>query len=257
MRRSGTLTLRRGDGKIVCESVRVADSYVRRMKGLLGEKRLAAGEGLVLRPSWSIHTWFMRFPIDVVFLDPDQVVIRIEDGLRPYRTASFRGAREVVELHAGECARRGLRVGDRVSWAPRTATEGLPDAPPGLTEPRGSVVVASSDPRFAKLARFLLDGEGVGSTRLVTPDALTRTVDEALPDVVVLDAGDELGRSLRLAHSVHARSPATSVVLVGDAAAAKAPRSARVYDKWQETDTMLAAVSLALDGPRRGDRAPA
>ena len=76
---------------------------------------------MLLRPAWSIHTAFLRFPIDVVFIDPDQVVIKIEPQLPPFSTASCRGAREVVELAAGECARRELHVGDRITWAPQRA----------------------------------------------------------------------------------------------------------------------------------------
>ena len=110
-----TLTLRREDGRIVCERVVVADRAHRRMRGLLGRKYLRQGEGMVLRPGWSIHTAFMRFPIDAVFLDADQVVIRVEHEVGPWRTVSCRGAREVVEMAAGECRRRGLEVGDRVA----------------------------------------------------------------------------------------------------------------------------------------------
>ncbi len=102
-----TLTLRREDGRIVCERVVVADRAHRRMRGLLGRKYLRQGEGMVLRPGWSIHTAFMRFPIDAVFLDADQVVIRIEHEVGPWRTVSCRGAREVVEMAAGESRRRG------------------------------------------------------------------------------------------------------------------------------------------------------
>ncbi len=57
---------------------------------------------------------FMRFPIDAVFLDSDRRVLKIVENLRPWRTASCRGAREVVELSAGECRRRGLAVGERL-----------------------------------------------------------------------------------------------------------------------------------------------
>src|SRR5262245_1211989 len=118
-RRAGTLTLRREDGRIVCDSVTVADRPLRRLWGLLGRKTLRSGQGIVLRPAWSIHTAFMRFPIDVVFIDSEQVVMKIEAGLSSFRTASCRGAREVVELPAGECARRGLSPGDRIAWASR------------------------------------------------------------------------------------------------------------------------------------------
>src|SRR5262247_1375151 len=102
-KRPGTLTLRREDGLILCETCQVADTTFRRLRGLLGKSRLRAGEGIVLRPGWSIHTAFMRFPIDVVFLDQDLEVVEIHAHLKPRHTASCRGAREVVELAAGEC----------------------------------------------------------------------------------------------------------------------------------------------------------
>ncbi len=247
MRSSAVLTLRREDGRVVCESVTVADTTLRRMRGLLGKSSLRSGEGIALRPAWSIHTAFMRFPIDVVFLDQDQVVVRVEQSLKAFKTASCRGAREIVELPAGECDRRGLKVGDRVTWAPRVPSDDTSGAS-AIAPPRaaGSVVVASSDQRFAKLARFLLDGRGITVASVVDPNRLGSAVVEETPDVVLLDAGDELGSALRLAHSVRARHPAISVVLAGDGAAAKAPDSARVYDKWQETDDVVAAVAAAL-----------
>jgi uncharacterized membrane protein (UPF0127 family) len=84
------------------------------MRGLLGRRALPSGEGLLLRPAGSVHTAFMRFPIDVVFLDTDGAVVGIAPELRPWRAAGRRGARAVLELPAGECERRGLRTGDRV-----------------------------------------------------------------------------------------------------------------------------------------------
>jgi uncharacterized protein len=92
----------------------VADSPASRMRGLLGRSELKPGEGLLLRPASSIHTCFMRFPIDAVFLDGGLRVLGISDELRPWRAASRRGARAVLELPAGESARRGLEVGERL-----------------------------------------------------------------------------------------------------------------------------------------------
>ncbi len=113
----GTQTLRREDGQVVCERVRVADTWLRRLRGVLFRSTLPADQGCVLRPSFSIHTAFMQFPIDVVFLDQDLNVLKISAGVKPFHAVSCRGAREVVELRAGECERRGLTVGDRVAWA--------------------------------------------------------------------------------------------------------------------------------------------
>jgi uncharacterized membrane protein (UPF0127 family) len=112
-----TQTLRRLDGTIVCERCTVADNPLRRMKGLLGRDGLESGEGLLLRPASAVHTYFMRFPIDVVFLDQALVVVEISDGVDPWKATSRRGAKAVLELPAGESARRGLAVGDQLELA--------------------------------------------------------------------------------------------------------------------------------------------
>ena len=107
-------SLRRLDGRVVCEHLLVAARPLRRMRGLLGRKSLPAGEGILLRPAASVHTFFMRFPIDVVFLDKEDRVVGIETAVSPWRTAGRRGAKAVVELASGECERCGLHVGDRL-----------------------------------------------------------------------------------------------------------------------------------------------
>jgi uncharacterized protein len=103
------------DGRVVCEQLLVAARPLRRMRGLLGRADLPAGEGILLRPASSVHTFFMRFPIDVVFLDRDGVVLDVEPDVAPWRLAGRRGANAVVELAAGESARRGIAVGDRLA----------------------------------------------------------------------------------------------------------------------------------------------
>ena len=110
-------TLRREDGTIVCERCTIADNPLRRMRGLLGRDGLESGEGLLLRPASAVHTYFMRFPIDVVFLDRSLVVVGISDDVDPWRATSRRGAKAVLELPAGESARRGLSVGDQLTLA--------------------------------------------------------------------------------------------------------------------------------------------
>jgi uncharacterized protein len=103
------------DGRVFCEQLLVAARPLRRMRGLLGRADLPAGEGILLRPASSVHTFFMRFPIDVVFLDRDGVVLGVEPDVAPWRLAGRRGAKAVVELAAGESARRGIAVGDRLA----------------------------------------------------------------------------------------------------------------------------------------------
>jgi uncharacterized membrane protein (UPF0127 family) len=244
------LTLRREDGRVVAESVTVADSAFRRLRGLLGRRDLPAGHGVLLRPAWSIHTAFMRFPIDVVFLDADQVVIKIVPRLQAFKTASARGAREIVELRAGECDRRGLALGDRVAWAARAAgDEVLPvDARIELDAARhGAVVLASRDQRYLKLVRFLLDGKGIDVVASVTPDAAADAAGGEAADIVVIDATDAVTEGLRLANAARARRPEATVFLVGENAADRAPVGMKIYEKWDETESIVAAIEEALD----------
>ncbi len=245
-----TLTLRREDGRVVCERCIVADRARHRMRGLLGRRRLQPGEGMVLRPAWNVHTAFMRFPIDVVFLDADQVVLRIEAELAPWRTVSCRGAREVVELAAGECARRGLEVGDRVAWASRSSAELRGDrrAPlldEGPEEPRARVLVASRDARFVKLARFLLSGRDLEVHELTTPERLPEFMDETDVDLVVLDGGTAVADALRTANAARARRPQLPVVIAADTGG-RGPTGVRVFDRWNETEELLLDVERLL-----------
>jgi uncharacterized protein len=100
-----------GLDRLVCERCVIADTPLTRLKGLLGKSELASGEGILIYPTSAIHTWFMRFPIDVVFLDRDLRVLRVASELKPWRAAAGRRATAVLELAAGECRRRGIRAG--------------------------------------------------------------------------------------------------------------------------------------------------
>ena len=104
----------REDGAPVCERCVAATSPLARMRGLLGRSSLAHDEGIYLRPASSVHTAFMRFPIDVVFVDPDLVVLKIVPSMPVWRTAACRGAKAVFELSAGEAERRGVVPGMRL-----------------------------------------------------------------------------------------------------------------------------------------------
>ncbi len=251
-RRRGTLTLRREDGRIICDSVVVADSAWRRLKGLLGKRSLASGEGLVLRPAWSIHTAFMRFPIDVVFVDAELAVIRIDHELPPFRTATCRGAREVVELAAGECKRNGVAPGDRIAWASRNIVNAIASqASPELrTERRGTVLVASSDQRFVKLARFLLEGRGIAVGDQSVANALGDSLGDADVDAVLIDARESIGDGLRAFNKAHVERPELPIVVVAESHAEHPPQSIRVYHKWQETEAAIDAVEHAVAGAR-------
>ena len=78
---SRSVSLTSEDGRVVCEHLLVAARPLRRMRGLLGRSELPSDQGILLRPAGSVHTFFMRFPIDVVFLDRD--TLSPETVLRP------------------------------------------------------------------------------------------------------------------------------------------------------------------------------
>ena len=107
--------LLKDDGSVVCERCELATSPLARMRGLLGRASLGQGEGMLFRPAGSIHMFFMRFAIDAIFCDRDLVVIDVARDLKPWRTASRRGAKVVIELASGAAA--GVGAGDRLSLA--------------------------------------------------------------------------------------------------------------------------------------------
>ena len=116
----GVVVLTRDDGSVVCERCVVADRMLPRMKGLLGKRELSAGEGLLIQPAPSIHTLFMRFPIDVVFLAKNGDVLKVAPNVGPWRMRSCRRAYAVLELAAGEAELRGITVGDHIDKAEAT-----------------------------------------------------------------------------------------------------------------------------------------
>jgi uncharacterized protein len=126
------VALANDDGTVVCEHCLLAETMFTRLRGLLGRKGLAEGEGLLLRPASSIHTAFMRFAIDAVFIDRENRIVKVAAELRPWRMAACRGSRAVLELPAGEAARRGMRPGVSLTqvWRSEPASTRRPQVPP-------------------------------------------------------------------------------------------------------------------------------
>lgn len=104
----------RGDA-VVCARAEVADNPWRRLRGLLGRGELPAGEGMLFRGEASIHSAFMRFRFDAVFMDREMRVVGLAADIPPWRTRGARGARNVLELAAGEISRTGLAIGDQLA----------------------------------------------------------------------------------------------------------------------------------------------
>jgi hypothetical protein len=99
-------------GKVICERCEIPESSLGRARGLLGRGGLEPGGGMLIDRAGSVHMFFMRFPIDVVFLDRDRRVVGVRHGLRPWRVAGARGAVAALELPAGAAAAVGIEVGD-------------------------------------------------------------------------------------------------------------------------------------------------
>jgi uncharacterized membrane protein (UPF0127 family) len=110
-----TAKLLKSDGTVIAQQCMLAVRPWSRMRGLLGRASLAPGEAMLFRPAGSIHMFFMRFTIDAVFCDRDLVVLDVVPSLRPWRMASRRGSKVVIELAEGAAA--GVRPGDRLSLA--------------------------------------------------------------------------------------------------------------------------------------------
>jgi uncharacterized membrane protein (UPF0127 family) len=100
--------------RVVAGTVELAVTRATRRRGLLGRDGLAPGHALLIAPCSSIHTWFMRFPIDVIFVKRDGLVLKTRAAIPAWKMAFGWGAYAVVELPAGAVAQAGVAVGDRL-----------------------------------------------------------------------------------------------------------------------------------------------
>ena len=109
------VSLVREDGSSLLD-LELAETAWERAVGLLGRRGLPPGTGMWLAPTRSIHTWGMRFAIDLVFLDDGLRVTKLYQEVRPWRLLwGGRRARVAVELAAGEVARLGIEPGQQVA----------------------------------------------------------------------------------------------------------------------------------------------
>jgi uncharacterized protein len=102
-------------GEVIANRVDVATRHVERAVGLLARSRLNPGEGLLITPCRGVHTWGMRFPIDIVALNEDGVVVDAVADMGPWRIRLPRaGAVNVLELPAGSLSRSNTQVGHQI-----------------------------------------------------------------------------------------------------------------------------------------------
>ncbi len=111
------LTNRR-TGRLLASAVELAVTSDTRRRGLLGRDSLDPSVAMVIAPCSAVHTFFMRFAIDVVFVDRQGRVLKVVTDLKPWRVAGTLRAHAVIELNAGTLSRTGgLAVGDVLSVA--------------------------------------------------------------------------------------------------------------------------------------------
>jgi uncharacterized protein len=100
-------------GVILAEKAVIAGTFFTRIRGLLGRKDFNIGEALVIKPCNSIHTFFMRFPIDVLFSDKNNKIIAVIPALAAFRVSRvYFNAAYVVELAAGALKAAPTNIGD-------------------------------------------------------------------------------------------------------------------------------------------------
>lgn len=97
---------------VLAQSADVADTSAKRRTGLLKMERLEPGAGLWIVPCESVHTFFMKFPIDLVYLDKKRKVRKIRHAVGPWRLSACLLAHSVLELPAGTVEQSGTLVGD-------------------------------------------------------------------------------------------------------------------------------------------------
>ena len=104
-------------GTVLGDCIRVADTGLSRIIGLLGERKLSPGDGLLIVPSQGVHTWGMMFPIDIAVLDRDWNVLAMRRRMRQFRmTRIFWKAAAVLELPPGMLDSTATAVGDALTF---------------------------------------------------------------------------------------------------------------------------------------------
>ncbi len=106
----------------IIENVDKTSNFLERMRGLLGTSGLDPDHGLLISPCSSIHTFAMRYPIDVLFLDRQLTIVRAIASLKPWRMAASSRASLVLELAEHSIENLGLTTGQQLEWQDAAST---------------------------------------------------------------------------------------------------------------------------------------
>jgi hypothetical protein len=108
--------IHQNSGQVVCPEIKLATSILQRFFGLMGKPALPTGQGLWLEPCDSIHSCFMRFCFDAIFLSKEGEIVHLIQGMRPWRMSPILfKSNVVVELPQGSIEQAGLKIGDKLS----------------------------------------------------------------------------------------------------------------------------------------------
>jgi uncharacterized protein len=110
----GRLT-RANDDRVI-QNISKTTNFFERMCGLLTKPPLKENEGLLISPCSSVHTFGMRYPLDLVFLDKQWIIVKIVESLKPYRMSLSGSASMVLELAANNIERLQLATGQQLEW---------------------------------------------------------------------------------------------------------------------------------------------
>ncbi len=114
-------------GTVLATNLEVAGNHKQRSKGLLGREGLSAGEGLWIIPCESVHTFFMRFPIDLVYLDDEHRIRKVRSAVGAWRLSACLSAHSVIELAAGTIRATETERGDQLEFQPLTDESEAPE----------------------------------------------------------------------------------------------------------------------------------
>jgi hypothetical protein len=108
------MEIHHGDGRCLFKDIRKADTFIKRFFGLMGRLTIE-GDGLFIVPCQGIHCFFMRIPIDVVFIDERGIIVGLEEGVKPWRISSYyRSALGVLELPSGTIGAHSLKKNEKL-----------------------------------------------------------------------------------------------------------------------------------------------
>jgi hypothetical protein len=119
--------INRTRGTVLAKFAEVAGTSARRTRGLLGRDGLAQDEGLWIVPCESVHTFGMRFAIDLVYLDREHRIRKIRHNVGPWRMSICLRAHSVIELAAGTVVQTHSRVGDQLELLRPSVVKNMPN----------------------------------------------------------------------------------------------------------------------------------